>query len=274
MGRAPKIKDRTKFGDGKWPIENVEFWPLGKIKRFDKNPRTHPPEQIVYIKSLMLEFGWVGGPILIDEKRNEMIAGHGRLSSAEELLAEGHAKFAAAPVIIARGWTDQQIDAYRIADNQSALLSAWNEQLLTEQAIELKNHGMLPLLGFPEQQLIDLGILSTQDQNQISNEDRHALLRLVDIAIADPKYPVTRGDHFRLHKRHHLIVVNVITEWPIWSKHLSDGVLFCPYAGVFVPFSLKARDHILLMVQPDPYIAGHILDRFINVHGKRSVEKI
>ncbi|WP_283807061.1 hypothetical protein [Bradyrhizobium elkanii] len=31
---------------------------------------------------------------------------------------------------------------------------------------------------------------------------------------------------------------------------------------MFVPFSEKATRHALVMVQPDPYIAEHMLDRF------------
>jgi hypothetical protein len=34
-----------------------------------------------------------------------------------------------------------------------------------------------------------------------------------------------------------------------------------------VPFSQKASLHALVMVQPDPYIAGHILDRWEDCGG-------
>ncbi len=267
--------ERKMFGDQTWPIENIQMWPLDKIKRFDKNPRTHSREQIAYIKTLFLEFGWAGGPILLDDKRGEIIAGHGRLESAEQLLAEGHSKFAQAPVIIGKGWSDEQIMAFRIADNQSALLSGWNEELLTEQAIELKGYGMLPLLGFPETELIDLGVLSSGEApGAAGGEERHALLRRIDITIDDPKHEVVRGDHYILAKRHHLICVNVITEWPVWQKLLTkETMLFCPYPGVFVPFSMKAKDHELVMVQPDPYICGHILDRFKEAYGAKSITK-
>ena len=42
---------------------------------------------------------------------------------------------------------------------------------------------------------------------------------------------------------------------------LNSGDLFLPYPGPFVPLSIKAGNNRLVMVQPDPYIAGHILDR-------------
>jgi hypothetical protein len=58
------------------------------------------------------------------------------------------------------------------------------------------------------------------------------------------------------------------------DKLLTEGALFCPYPGVFVPFGERAKDHVLVMVQPDPYIAGHILDRFTEVFGQRSARKV
>lgn len=260
-----------------WPALNVELWSLAKIKRYDKNPRTHPPEQIKVIKALMLEFG-VTMPPLVDPKDQVLIAGHGRLEAAEQLVKEGHKQFEQLPVAQAIGWTAKQKRAYRVADNLSALMSGWNEELLKGEAIDLMKSGYaLPLLGFQEQHLLDLGIGPDGPTNEMGDPDRHALLRLIDITIADPKHECHRGDHYKLDGRHHLLVISVITEWPRWSSLLvgadQNATLFCPYAGVFVPFSEKARDHVLVMVQPDPYIAGHVLDRYAEIYGEKRIVK-
>jgi hypothetical protein len=65
----------------------------------------------------------------------------------------------------------------------------------------------------------------------------------------------------------------VISEWTVWVKYLEgDNVLFAPYPGAFVPLGVKADTHRLVMIQPDTYIAGHILDRYSEVYGGDSVK--
>ena len=92
-----------------WPAARVEMWPVAKIRRYAGNAKSHPPEQISAIAESMQEFG-VTTAILLDEK-NEIIAGHGRLDAAELL------KLPKYPVMRAKGWTEAQKRAYRLADN-------------------------------------------------------------------------------------------------------------------------------------------------------------
>jgi hypothetical protein len=49
---------------------------------------------------------------------------------------------------------------------------------------------------------------------------------------------------------------------------------FLPFAGPLVPLSKKADSHTLIMVQPDTYIAGHVLDRYAEIHGEHSVKMV
>lgn len=53
-----------------------------------------------------------------------------------------------------------------------------------------------------------------------------------------------------------------------------ENVIFAPYPGPFVPMTLKAdKASRVVMVQPDAYIAGHILDRYEEIHGAAAVVK-
>jgi hypothetical protein len=72
------------------------------------NPREHPPEQVEQIAPSMREFGWTI-PVLLDEL-GEIIAGHGWVLAAPLL------GWTEAQVMIARGWSEAQKRAYRIAD--------------------------------------------------------------------------------------------------------------------------------------------------------------
>lgn len=88
----------------------------------------------------------------------------------------------------------------------------------------------------------------------------------MDISIEEPRTKVEPGQVIKLGE-HVLICASVMDDWPLWSPYLQEGCLFMPYAGPFVPLSEKANEYRLVMVQPEPYIAGYIVDRYQEVHG-------
>ena len=102
-----------------------------------------------------------------------------------------------------------------------------------------------------------------------------SLLALTDITIADPKHVVSTGEVWSVGV-HVLLCVDVITDWPIWTEHLranAPNSVFLPYPGPYIPVTSKAEQHIFVMVQPDPYIAGHILDRYAELFGEDQVQR-
>src|SRR5262245_36269287 len=105
-----------------WPADSVERWPIKRLIPYARNARTHSPEQVDQIATSIREFGWTT-PVLVDENAT-IIAGHGRVLGARKLGIRD------VPVMIARGWSDTQIQAYRIADNKLALNAGWDEALL------------------------------------------------------------------------------------------------------------------------------------------------
>ena len=107
---------------------------------YARNARRHRPSQIAEIAASIKEWGWTV-PILIDEK-DAIIAGHGRVLAAERLAIDD------VPVVVARGWTDQQKRAYRLADNEIAMHAQW-DTLLRVELKELRDQGVdLELMGF------------------------------------------------------------------------------------------------------------------------------
>jgi hypothetical protein len=102
-----------------------------------------------------------------------------------------------------------------------------------------------------------------------------SLLALTEITIADPKHAVAPGEVWTV-GAHVLLCLDVITDWPIWTEHLranAPNAVFLPYPGPYVPVTSKADQHIFIMVQPDPYIAGHILDRYAELFGEEQVKR-
>lgn len=175
--------------------------------------------------------------------------------------------------MIAEGWSDAKKRAYVIADNQLALNASWNEELLGLELTELQDFGYdLTLTGFSADELRDY-TPGLEGSGASLEPDAAELLQRMDITIADPRHEVNPGDRFVLGGTHYLLCVGVIDGWPEWKDLLETGCLFCPYPGPFVPFGKKASEHRLVMVQPDTYMAGHLLDRYADAYGEDSVVK-
>lgn len=155
---------------------------------------------------------------------------------------------------------------------------AWDADQIArdvERGVDLSHVWTIPELDYvlnpPEIDEVEAGDFDAQDPDaQPSNGE---LLSLVNITIADPTFQVKHSEVFRL-GNHVLICCNVVNEWAQYVPYLEgDNTLFCPYPGPFVPLTLNAEKYQLVMVQPDPYIAGHIVDRWIEQKGKGSVKR-
>lgn len=135
-----------------WPAEKVTLRSLVDLVPRASNSRTHSAAQIDQLCGLMLEHGWTTA-VLVDEA-GVIIAGHGRVLAAAQLLARGHDRFSTAPVMEAVGWSDTQKRAYVIADNQVATLAGWDETLLGSELKDLQGLGVdMGLIGFGQEDL-------------------------------------------------------------------------------------------------------------------------
>jgi DNA modification methylase len=161
---------------------HVETWPIARPKPYPGNPRLNDAAVDAVAKSIR-EFGW-RSPIVVDE-HDVILAGHTRLKAAQKLgLTE-------VPVHVARGLSDEQAKAFRIADNQTASIAEWNDERLVEELLALKASDYdLSLLGFSEDAL--LKILGTG--KELSGE--------LDEVPEVPEIPITKpgdlwilGDH-------------------------------------------------------------------------------
>ena len=127
----------------------IVLWPLDRLRPYERNPRTHSPEQIAKIAASITEFGFTN-PILVDGEAG-IIAGHGRLEAARQL------GLTQVPVIELTHLSEAQKRAYIIADNRLALDAGWDEDLLAEELEALKGLDFdLTLTGFEPDELHDL----------------------------------------------------------------------------------------------------------------------
>jgi ParB family transcriptional regulator, chromosome partitioning protein len=95
---------------------------------YEFNPKDHPAEQVTRIVKSITDFGFLV-PMVITEK-NEIVAGHGRLLAAKQL------KLTEVPCVLADNLTEDQIRAFRIADNKVAE-SEWILDILGKELADL-----------------------------------------------------------------------------------------------------------------------------------------
>jgi DNA modification methylase len=145
-----------------------------------RNPRQHPQRQVNQLADSIREFGFVM-PVVVDE-RGQVIIGHGRVLAARKL------KMARIPVVEIRHLSKAQLKALRIADNKLGQNAHWDERLLGESLLELKELDRdfdLSITGFslPE---IDLAIQKliepvVEDIDDASSETGIQVCQLGDV---------------------------------------------------------------------------------------------
>lgn len=107
-----------------------------KLIPYVNNPRNND-EAVQYVAASIKEFGFKV-PVIID-KDNVIVTGHTRLRAAKKL---GLKKV---PCILADDLTEQQIKAFRLADNKVSELAEWDIDKLN---IELEGISDLEMIDF------------------------------------------------------------------------------------------------------------------------------
>ena len=118
--------------------DNIVYKPIKELKPYKKNAKKHPKTQVEQIANSIKEFGFTQ-PVLID-KDNNVVAGHGRVLGAKK------AGLKEVPTLCLDDLTEEQIKAYRLADNKLNE-SGWDEGLLKQSLEEIEEINM-DLFGF------------------------------------------------------------------------------------------------------------------------------
>lgn len=95
---------------------------------YEYNPRRNA-EAVEYVANSIREFGF-RVPIIVD-KNDVIVAGHTRWLASQTLGLEE------VPCIVADDLTDEQIRAFRLADNKVGEIAGWDLDLLAEELAEI-----------------------------------------------------------------------------------------------------------------------------------------
>lgn len=122
--------------------------PIREITPYENNPRNND-SAVDAVAASIREFGWQQ-PIVVD-KDGVIIAGHTRYKAARKLgLTE-------VPVVVADKLTDEQVRAYRLADNKTGEFAGWDFSALEEELAGLAQIDMSQF-GFADPEDEDFNI--------------------------------------------------------------------------------------------------------------------
>lgn len=108
------------------------------LREYQNNPR-YNDDAVKAVAESIKEFGFKN-PIIVD-KTNTIVCGHTRLKAAKMLALDR------VPTILADDLTEEQIKAFRLADNKTAELADWNVDLLNVELESITDIDM-SLFGF------------------------------------------------------------------------------------------------------------------------------
>lgn len=125
----------------------IKMVKVDDLKPYENNPRFND-DAVEYVAKSIKEFGFKV-PIVLD-KNNVIVAGHTRYKASMELgLKE-------VPCIVADDLSEEQIKAFRLADNKVSEQASWNYDLLDLELDDILDINM-DEFGF------DLGVLDTDE---------------------------------------------------------------------------------------------------------------
>ena len=113
---------------------------VNELTPYAKNARIND-KTVPYLVNSIKRFGFKV-PLVIDEK-GVVVCGHTRLKAALEC------GMARVPCVLADDLTEDEIKAFRLADNKIQEMSSWDDDLLDQELVELKDAGIeMDDLGF------------------------------------------------------------------------------------------------------------------------------
>lgn len=157
--------------------------PIEWLRPYENNPRNNE-QAVEAVANSIKEFGFKVPIVATIE--GEIVNGHTRFKAAKSL------KLKTVPVLIADDLTEEQIKAFRLADNKTGELADWDVELLYSELDELTGFDMT-MFGFED---IDFSLDDFEEDEKETGEE-------ADID-SEEKPKVEYGDIFQL-GRHRLM---------------------------------------------------------------------
>ena len=168
--------------------------------------------------------------------------------------------------------------AFSLADNRTHDLGTYDEGELNSMLKEMEafDADLFAATGYNSGDIdVILSSLTSgnKEEEAMAQPDRGELLSLLNVAYGEPKTEVFTGDVWKLGV-HLLVIADVMKDWEKYVRYLEKGLLFLPYPGPYIALSYKLDQTPAVMVQPNVYLAGHMIDKYIAVRGADSAKRV
>ncbi|PSK95791.1 ParB-like nuclease family protein [Haloactinopolyspora alba] len=230
-----------------------------ELARYYRNPRRGDVDAIAASLAANGQYR----PIIVNTGRQtgrplEVLAGNHTLDAAKQL---DWSTVKAVTVDV------DDVSAARIvaADNRTSDLGTYDSEallaLLTEDLPDLDGTGydddaLAELMRNADADPLNLDDDEDDDRAPSTGER----LALADVTFDDPATEVHRGQVWRV-GRHTLVIARLRDEHHLWADRLTDGTVFAPYPEPYLTTTTEARETPFLLVQPNLFLAGHLLDK-------------
>ena len=125
-------------------MPSVKYVKVSDISGYAYNPRKNDAA-VDYVVNSIREFGF-RVPLVLDQD-NVIVCGHTRLKAAKKLGME------TVPCVIVTDLTEDQLNAYRLADNRTQELSSWDFSRLMDELTEIDVD--MSLFGFAKMEDVE-----------------------------------------------------------------------------------------------------------------------
>lgn len=161
----------------------IEMIKTSELIPYEKNPRKNDAA-VDKVAASIKEFGFLV-PIVID-RNNEIAAGHTRLKAALQLGIDR------VPCVRANDLTDEQIKAFRLADNKTAEFAEWDFTELDKQLEELMNTEIdMTRFGF------EFKDIEEKETESVSVKDNYEIIiECVDEADQEEKFNILTSEGY------------------------------------------------------------------------------
>lgn len=129
----------------------IEEIPIDELVPYGNNAKKHTREQIDAVEASIKEFGF-RNPVIVwrnADGRPEVVAGHARVTAAKNI---GMKKV---PCVSCDELTDAQRRAYTLTDNQTTMMTGWDEDLLAYELDTLSSEFDMNDFGFTDEMADD-----------------------------------------------------------------------------------------------------------------------
>lgn len=259
--------------------QDYEAVPVAMLNTHPQNARRG---DVGVIADSVRTSGWWGA-VVAQRSTGYILAGNHRYLAA---IQEGADEV---PVI----WVDvDDSEAVRImiSDNGTSDQAGYNDGLLATllQGLSETEEG-LSGTGFDQAYLDELlqsmqgtggGAGGTGEQESVEFEsetiepdEKGINLRLANVSIASPSVTPEMNSVYKL-GRHTLVVTRLLAGWELYVPHLEPGCLLVPLPNPYVPFSSRYEEVAMVLVQPNQFAAGHLIDNHVSRYGQNDVQLV